>query len=402
MVEGGGSLNLAMVLFDQLPDEIVLQALLELNLPSLHNLALTNWRLHHLLQDEHFWRQKSQRDYRSNLAWQTDSWRQFYPKYQMAWGWGSNSYHQLGLQDVRKVQRTPTPIRGQVKMVACGGFHTCLIDQEDAVWAWGCNRYGQLGQGDVKDRIEPTRLLFRAKTVACGEQHTMFIDLWNQVWVCGFNFQGQLGLGDFEHRLKPTPIPNLRAKAIATASSHVLLIDLQDQVWSWGWIHHEQRKTPFPRPVGIKARAVACGFTHSCLLDLEGRVWCYGSNGDGQLGLGDRLPRTLPTPIPDLKAKAIFCGGYHTMVIDDQNRVWGFGCNSDGQLGFIDREDRLRPVLTLDYQVKSLACGKDYTLVVDLEDNVHRYGLGSPIQGFKARSIATGVSHSFLVGTKMK
>src|SRR5581483_4675746 len=45
-------------------------------------------------------------------------------------------------------------------------------------------------------------------------------------------------------------------------------------------------------------------------------IWICGLNNFGQLGLGDRFNRNVPTKIPGLKATHIAGGYYHTVVID--------------------------------------------------------------------------------------
>jgi len=60
------------------------------------------------------------------------------------------------------------------------------------------------------------------------------------------------------------------------------------------------------------------------------RVWACGANQMGQLGLGDRVGRQVPTPIPELDGKKIVsigCTGYFGSALTEDGSVfcWGSG-----------------------------------------------------------------------------
>jgi alpha-tubulin suppressor-like RCC1 family protein len=41
---------------------------------------------------------------------------------------------------------------------------------------------------------------------------------------------------------------------------------------------------------------ITAGGTHTCAVGTPG-VWCWGGNGNGQLGTGDSVARTIATPV---------------------------------------------------------------------------------------------------------
>merc|ERR1712000_793611 len=91
---------------------------------------------------------------------------------------------------------------GKIIKVACGGYHTVLIDNKNQKYVFGWNEYGQLGLGDEDNRNLPKKLSTLPEgagkiiKVACGGNQTILIDNKNQTYVFGDNEYGQLGLGD--------------------------------------------------------------------------------------------------------------------------------------------------------------------------------------------------------------
>jgi len=64
-----------------------------------------------------------------------------------AWSWGNNTSGELG-NGTNISQRTPVSVVGTVKTfceIAAGVNHAVAIDKNGLVWGWGSNSYGQLG-----------------------------------------------------------------------------------------------------------------------------------------------------------------------------------------------------------------------------------------------------------------
>ena len=104
------------------------------------------------------------------------------------------------------------------------------------------------------------------------------------------------------------------------------------------------------------------------------RVWTFGRNNDGQLGLGDKENRNIPTLIEDFKdVKQISCGDKHTAFINDQ--VWTFGDNLNGQLGLDDEKDRYVPTLIKNFRdIKQISCGGVHTAFIDYSGQLWTFG----------------------------
>ncbi|MBL8243585.1 MAG: hypothetical protein JNL89_05330, partial [Rhodanobacteraceae bacterium] len=72
----------------------------------------------------------------------------------------------------------------------------------------------------------------------------------------------------------------------------------------------------------------------SCLIDNAG-LWCWGGNARGQLGVGDRVLRTLPTLVPGLPADPVevVFGRFHTCLRTAASGAWCWGNNALGETG---------------------------------------------------------------------
>lgn len=77
------------------------------------------------------------------------------------------------------------------------------------------------------------------------------------------------------------------------------------------------------------------GVVHTILLDAQGQAWAMGSNGNGQLCLGDSVDKAfIPEKISfDGKIVDVAIGGEHTLLLDESGNVYGCGSNAVGQLG---------------------------------------------------------------------
>jgi alpha-tubulin suppressor-like RCC1 family protein len=409
-------------LYSSLPPELILEIALSLTLEEIQNLCMTSNKFNEIIcENEYFWRRKYLQVYQEEPSFDVISWKELYLGYNV-YAFGTNEDGQLGLGDIQR-RKVPTLIPNiKARQISAGYGHSLLIDLENNVYAFGFNYLSQLGLGDRLDRSVPTLIPdIKAKQVAAGEAHSLLIDLENNVYAFGENDEGQLGLGDIQTRSVPTLIPN------------------------------------------IKARQIAAGPTHSLILDLDGngsdpssgRVFAFGENQLGQLGLGDTHDRSVPTLIPNIKAQQIAAGYQHSLLIEvkgkvcdppsgrvydptsgrvydptsgrvydptsigdrvydpPSGRVFAFGDNDEGQLGLGDFEDRFVPTLIPNIKAKQVATGFNHSFILDSENNVYAFGSNKQgqlglgdfedrivptlIPGIKARQIVTGLAHSFII-----
>jgi alpha-tubulin suppressor-like RCC1 family protein len=232
------------------------------------------------------------------------------------WGTGENVFGQLGLNNtnIKKVltQMTsiPSGYEKRVKYIACGGYHTMVLMDDDTVWGAGYNNYGQLGLGNTNNKSTLTQITTtspsgyqkRAKYVSCGIYHTIILMNDGTIWGTGDNRYGQLGLGD-------------------TIDTHILT-----------------QMTLIPSAYQFSAKYVSCGGFHTIVLMNDNTIWGTGQNSVGQLGLGDTIDTlilaqmTLIPPGYQNHANYVSCGWGYTIILMDDGTVWGTGYNVNGQL----------------------------------------------------------------------
>ena len=215
------------------------------------------------------------------------------------WAYGNNLFHSIGLPE-QQTYTVPTKITNlpQIIMVSCGFSHSLFLDAERAVWATGKNQNGELGLGDKTNRREVSKIggLPEIKCVSCFSRHSLFLDMEGRVWVTGDNSAGQLGIN------------SQRAIKISTP-------------------HHLDSLPPI--------LSISAGYSYSLFADENGSAWSCGDNSYGQLGLGDKQWRNLPTKVPKLsRVSGIVASKHHSFFIEDDGSVWACGSNQTGQLSF--------------------------------------------------------------------
>lgn len=95
----------------------------------------------------------------------------------------------------------------------------------------------------------------------------------------------------------------------------------------------------------LNFRLVNTGGYHTCGVATDNRVYCWGLNDNGQLGIGNKLNRSRPTPVDKpLTFLQVDGGSYHTCGVTTDNLAYCWGLGSDGQLGFGGFRGRVRPV----------------------------------------------------------
>jgi alpha-tubulin suppressor-like RCC1 family protein len=174
----------------------------------------------------------------------------------------------------------------------------------------------------------------------------------------GDNDFGAVGDGSTGPKLSPSAVLKTGALSgrlltdIATGEGHTIARDTEGKVFAWGYNatgqlgDGTQADSPVPMAVDMGAlpsgtvTAISCGGgAHNLALDRDGKVFAWGDNGQGQLGVGDFAPRTIPTRVVDAGALAgqtvvaVVAGHDNSFALTYDGRVFAWGYNLGANTG---------------------------------------------------------------------
>jgi alpha-tubulin suppressor-like RCC1 family protein len=124
---------------------------------------------------------------------------------------------------------------------------------------------------------------------------------------------------------------------------------------------------------------------HACGLRKDGEIECWGSNGNGQLGLGDNQDRPLPTPLAaGVSFVSLACGGKASCAVADTGKLYCWGDNSEGlaaQADPYDSPDVLLPKLAvLEVAVRQVSVGQGHACAVAINGALYCWGRNTDSQ----------------------
>jgi alpha-tubulin suppressor-like RCC1 family protein len=96
----------------------------------------------------------------------------------------------------------------------------------------------------------------------------------------------------------------------------------------------------------VTVTQIETAYDHTCAIDDAARLWCWGANSQGQLGLGDRDLRDVPSEVPlGGVARDVSTGALHTCAVRGDGTLWCWGESANSRLGpnFMN-VDQLSPV----------------------------------------------------------
>ena len=140
------------------------------------------------------------------------------------WGWGSNTYGNLGLNN-RTVYSSPTQIPGTTWAYAVGGhWHSLAVKTDGTLWAWGLNSNGRLGINNATYQSSPAQVGSDTtwKTSPGGLFATTVsyaIKTDGTLWAWGQNDVGQAGINNTTVYSSPIQIPGTNWTSLTNEES---------------------------------------------------------------------------------------------------------------------------------------------------------------------------------------
>ncbi|KAK3945738.1 putative regulator of chromosome condensation protein [Diplogelasinospora grovesii] len=274
----------------------------------------------------------------------------------LVYGWGTFRGNDgvIGFSKDVKVQKTPVLINDltKIKQLAAGSDHILAVDEKNKVYAWGSGQQCQLARKlvdrDSGASLTPAgvgMLPGRAKVakLACGAFHSFVLDTKGRVIAWGLNNYGELGLDtevgqDGGTSLRPqivTSLEDYEIADIAGGSHHSLACTTDGKVLAWGRIDGHQLgldddvynednavfdENGKPRILlqplvvpGIEGKvvSVAAGTDNSFAVTEDGKVYSWGFSATYQTGQGTQDDIEEPTVIDNsaIRGKKIVWAG---------------------------------------------------------------------------------------------
>lgn len=214
--------------------------------------------------------------------------------------WGSNTFGQLGDgTDTPHAYATEVPqLTSNVTGISAGRWHTCVLKNDGTAWCWGSNTYGQVGVEQVENQLQPTTVNWGSMTVpslvsvSCGEYFTCVASNSGNAYCFGQNTYGQLGNGKTIHSSRPVTVELTNSVVhIASGSMHACAVFQNGKLFCWGanFVGQLGDGTLDPRTIPVQVltlvnvQYVEAGVRHTCAIE-NGKLFCWGGNSNGQIG----------------------------------------------------------------------------------------------------------------------
>ncbi|KAH6617766.1 putative regulator of chromosome condensation protein [Chaetomium sp. MPI-SDFR-AT-0129] len=255
------------------------------------------------------------------------------------YGWGTFRSNEgvLGFSRRELVQTIPTiiPELSKIKHLATGLNHVLALDEKNKIYAWGAGQQAQLArrllERDDTAALYPTgvgALPGRAKaaSVACGSYHSFVLDVKGRVIAWGLNNYAELGIEeeagtDGGFIMRPQLVKNLEPHVITCITGgehHSLACTAKGELLTWGRIDGNQVGQPSdsfsenntiwdernrPRILVVPTVLpdikdvihVAAGTDHSFAVTKQGKVYSWGFSANFQTGQGTTDDILVPT-----------------------------------------------------------------------------------------------------------
>ncbi|WP_373049237.1 DUF4215 domain-containing protein [Vulgatibacter sp.] len=285
--------------------------------------------------------------------------------------WGQNWRGQLGpdvtddvLGDEPGEMPPPDlPIGGPAVGIFASPWHTCVVRDDGDVRCWGKPPVDRIPGLENVDEVGVVRQLVFGAWHACALLDPGSVRCWTTT-VTGYHGYGHTN----SVALEDADVVDVGGTVVQLdlSGEHTCAVLESGAVHCWGngadgrlgyGSVENVGDDETPRDAGAvglgePAVQVAAGEFHSCALLASGRVRCWGQLWYGQLGYGDRFPRTaqggaplalgdeageMPPPEVDVGGRVvqISAGASHTCALLDHGgvRCWGGG-GYDYQLGY--------------------------------------------------------------------
>jgi alpha-tubulin suppressor-like RCC1 family protein len=295
------------------------------------------------------------------------------------------------------------------QQIAASAGYTLVIKPDGTLWGWGENTYGQLGDGTTRKRGTPVRIgtaaTWQQLTTAGARTYALRQD--GTLWGWGYLRDGPRAPGADTLYLAPRQVAGVKWRSISTAGSYTLAVRREGTLWGWG--HNEAGQlgdstftySAVPRQIGTSHAwgSVHTAAAHSFALRRDGSLWAWGENTEGALGTGRyskrysagysstayRLATRQKTPVQigHARWRRLSIGPEHTLAIQRDHTLWQWGVPYVYQTDGLASATSSVPSRLETHAWRAVATGPTHTLAIRLDGTLWGWGaqLGDSTQG---------------------
>lgn len=316
------------------------------------------------------------------------------------WGWGDNSFGQLGIATVlpkQSIYQISTDTNW--KMVSASMVGTMAIKTDGTLWGWGGNSNGQLGTGNQNSAYEPTQIGTDTDWVyvSSRDQHTAAIKANGTLWTWGNNSYLQVGHAPGQGFYTPTQVgTDTDWKEVSASSYTTFATKTNGTLWAWGtnvggMFGNGTLPNPgdegyyFIDPVQIGSdtdwESFSTGSNYVAAIKTDGTLWTWGENNAGQLGNGSTTDSYIPVQVGTSTWRTVMCSiqvdDSFCEAIDELGVLYTWGANLSGQLGNGTTDAVSTPVaVNNDTDWKTVALSSSSGFAIKNDDTLYSWGSG--------------------------
>jgi alpha-tubulin suppressor-like RCC1 family protein len=159
-----------------------------------------------------------------------------------AWSWGAGQYGRLG-NNSTTARSSPVSVVGGFTdwcQISAGNQHAVAIRQNGTVWGWGRNSYGQLGDNTVTCKSSPVSVVGGFTDwcqVSAGSAHSLGVRTGGTAWAWGRGSLGELGTDNTTCRSSPVSVVGGFTNWCQVSAGRFSSLGVRQNgtLWAWGW-----------------------------------------------------------------------------------------------------------------------------------------------------------------------
>ena len=285
------------------------------------------------------------------------------------WGWGKNLFGELGdgTKESKNFLVQEKTLSNDWIDIAVGNYHTVALKKDKTLWGWGNNSYGQIGEGEdslVPKQISKEKFLSidagAYQTVAIKEDKT--ICSFGKISINSKEYFQSLSVGDYhivaikedktisyfkDNSYKQALKVEGKFKKVKAGAYHTVAIKEDGTLWSWGdndaGVLGEGTTKRYFKEIQEKSLSnnwvdIYAGVDYTVGVKEDKTIYVWGYNANGVLGVGDKNHKYFPIEQKNFKFKELSTGKEYIVAIGEDNNIYLWG-----KINYGLKEEQLNP-----------------------------------------------------------